>query len=101
MTEKTSKSLKPVGSRPNVICGLRKTHKASAKNCPPFRPNFWSLNAPTYKLVKHLMPTLKHFITNEFIAKHYFHLSEDTVDQQPNFFMGSLDVDSLFTHIPL
>ena len=29
------------------------------------------------------------------------HFAEERVDQQPNFFMGSLDVDSLCTSIPL
>ena len=36
MTEKTRKSLKPVGSRPGVMHGPCKVHKASVKNCLPF-----------------------------------------------------------------
>ena len=38
MTDKTRKSLKPVGIRPGVICGSHKVHKASVENCLPFRP---------------------------------------------------------------
>ena len=39
--------------------------------------------------------------TNEFIIKHSFHFAEEIADQQSDFFLGSLDVDSLFTNIPL
>ena len=39
--------------------------------------------------------------TNEFTVKDYFHFAEEIVDQQHDLFMGSLDVDSLFTNIPL
>ena len=38
---------------------------------------------------------------NEFTVKDSFHFAEEIVDQQHNLFMGSLDVDSLFTSIPL
>ena len=30
-----------------------------------------------------------------------FHFAEEIVDQQHDLFMGSLDIDSLFTNIPL
>ena len=39
--------------------------------------------------------------TNESTVKDSFHFAEETVDQQHDLFMGSLDVDSLFTNIPL
>ena len=39
--------------------------------------------------------------TNEFTVKDYFHFAEEIVDQQHDLFMGSLDVDSLFTNKPL
>ena len=39
--------------------------------------------------------------TNEFTVKGSFHFAEEIVDQQHDLFMGSLDVDSLFTNIPL
>ena len=59
MTEKTRKSLKPVGTRPSIMYDSCKVHKASAGNCPPFRPSLSDLNAPTYKLAKFLVPVLK------------------------------------------
>ena len=48
-----------------------------------------------------LVPILKPLTTNEFTVKDSFHFAEEIVDQQHNLFMGSLDVDSLFTSIPL
>ena len=44
---------------------------------------------------------MKPLTTNEFTVKHYFHFSEEKVNQQHDLFMGSLDVDSLFTNMPL
>ena len=58
-------------------------------------------NTPTYKLAKCLVPILKPLTTNEFTLKDSFHFAEEIVDQQHDLFMGSLDVDSLFTNIPL
>ena len=59
MTEKTRKSLKPVGTRPGIMYSSCKVHKASLGNCPPFRPILSALNTPTYKLPKFLVPILK------------------------------------------
>ena len=66
MTEKTRKSLKPVGSRPDIIYGSCKVDKASVGNCPPFRPILSALNTPTYKLAKFIVPILKPLKTYEF-----------------------------------
>ena len=101
MTEKTRKSLKPVGTRPGVMYGSCKVHKASVGNCPPFRPISSVLNTPTYKLANFFVPILKPLTTNEFTVKDYFHFAEEIVDQQHDLFMGTLDIDSLFTNIPL
>ena len=60
-----------------------------------------ALNTPTYKLAKFLVPILKPLTTNEFTVKDSFHFAEEIVDQQHDLFMGSLDVDSLFTNISL
>ena len=46
------------------------------------------------------MPVLKPLTTNKITVKDSFHFSEEIVDQQPDLFMGSLGVDSLFTNIP-
>ena len=100
MTDKTVKSLKPIRTRPGVMYGSCKVHKASVENCPPFRLIWSALNTPTYKLAKFLVPILKPLTTNEFAVKDSFYFAEEIVDQQHDLFMGSLDVDSLFTNIP-
>ena len=47
MTEKNRKSLKTVGTRPDMMYGSCKVLKASVGNCPPFRPILSALNTPT------------------------------------------------------
>ena len=64
MTEKTRKSLKPVGTKPGFMYGLCEVHKASLGVCPPFRPILLALNIPTYKLANFLVPILKPLTTN-------------------------------------
>ena len=99
--KKIRKSLKPVGTRPGVMYSSYKVHKASVGNCPPFRPILSALNTPTYKLAKVLVPILKPLTTNEFTVNDLFYFADEIVDQQNDLFMGSLDVDSLFTNISL
>ena len=101
MAKKTRKPLEPVSTRPGVMYGSSKVHKTSVENFPPFGPILSALNTPTYKLVKFLVPILKPLTTNEFTFKDTFHFAEEIVDQQHDFFMGSFDVDSLFTNMPL
>ena len=77
-----------------------KAPKASVENCPSFRWNLSALSTPSYKLAKFLVPDLKPLSTNEFTVKNV-HFAGEIVDQKPDFFTGSLDVDSLFTNITL
>ena len=81
--------------------GLCKVHKDIIDNCPPFRPILSAINTPTYKLAKFLVPILKSLTSNEYTVKDSFAFAEEIVEQDSEFFMGSLDVDSLFTNIPL
>ena len=93
MAEKTRKLSKPVCNTPGVMYGSCKVHK------PPFRPILSTLNTPTYKLAKFLVPIVKALTTYKFTVKDSFHFGEEIVDQQSDFFGGSLDVDPLFTNI--
>lgn len=70
-------------------------------NCPKFIKTLSALNTCTYRLAKFWVPCLKPLTTNEVTTKNYFHFAEQIVDQRPDHFMGSLDVDSLFTNINL
>ena len=101
ISEETRRSLKPVGTRPGIIYGLCKVHKDIIDNCPPFRPIFSAINTPTYKLAKFFVPILKSLTSNEYTVKDSFAFSEEIVEQDSEFLMRSLDIDSLFTNIPL
>ena len=48
-----------------------------------------------------LVPILSCLTINEFIVKDSFLFAKEIVEQDSNVYMGSLDVDSLFTNIPL
>ena len=84
-----------------IAPGLCNIHKDIIDNCPPFPPILSAINTPTYKLAKFLVPILKSLTTNEYTVKDSFAFAEEIVEQDSEFFMGSLDVDSLFTSIPL
>ena len=47
------------------------------------------------------MPILKSLTSNEYTVKDSFAFAEEIVEQNSEFFMESLDVDPLFTIIPL
>ena len=80
------RSLKPVGTRPGTTHGLRKVHKDI--NCPPFRPILSTINTPTYKLAKFLVPLLKSLTSNEYTVKDSFAFAEQSVEQYSEVFHG-------------
>ena len=53
------------------------------------------------QLARFLEPKLSLITFNEFTMKGSFAFAEEAVHQDGNLFTGSLDVDSLFTNIPL
>ena len=81
--------------------GICKVYKDIIDNCPPFWPNLSAINTPTYKLAKFLVPILKSLTSNEYTIKDSFAFAAEIVEQDSEFFMGNLDVDSLFTNIPV
>ena len=101
MSEETRRHLKPVGTRPGIMYGSCKVHKKCANGCPPFRPNLSALQTPTYKLAKYLVPILEPLTNNKYAVKDSFNFATEIVEQDSSNFMGSLDIDSLFTNIPL
>ena len=56
---------------------------------------------PTYKLAKYLLPFLTPLTQNEYTVTDSFHFADEICKQDPNLYMAGLDVDSLFTNIPL
>ena len=50
------KKINVVRSRPGILYGLCKVHKAITDICPPFRPILSAIGTPSYKLGKFLVP---------------------------------------------
>ena len=101
MSKEMHKSVKPVGTRPGIMYGNCKVHKQQVDGCPPFRPILSALQTPTYNIAKFLVPLLNPLTKNEYTVKDSFQFAEEICEQDPTLSMGSLDVDSLFTNIPL
>ena len=97
----TYKSIKPVVSRAGILYGLGQIHKETRNGIPPFRPMLSTIGTPTYKLAKFLLKLLTPSTANEFTIIDSFHFTEEIWQQDSNLHMVSLDVDSLFTNIPL
>lgn len=93
--------LAPTGSRLGVLYGLCKVHKPAAGPCPPFRPILSAICTPQYNIAKYLVQLLAPWTSNEFSVKDSFSFASEIVQQDGSLFMGSLDVASLFTNIPL
>ena len=101
LTTDQYKKTKPIGSRPGILYGFCKVHKAMTDICPPFRPILSAIGIPSYKLAKFFVPKLSSIRISEFTVKDSFAFAEEIVHQDSKLFMGSLDVDSPFTNIPL
>ena len=95
------KNIKPVRSGAGALYGLGKVHKEANNGLPHFRLILSAIGAPTYKLGKFLIPFLTPLTQNEYTVTETFHFAEEVCKQDPNLYMASLDVDSLFTNIPL
>ena len=68
---------------------------------PPFRPVLSALQTPTHSLAKFLVPILDTLSKNVYTVKDSFQFAEEIGEQNSSLSMSSLDVDSLFTNIPL
>ena len=101
MSKETRKSVKPVWTRPSTMYELCKAHKQEVDGFPPFRLILLALQTPTYNLAKHLVSILETLTKNEYTGKDSFHFAEEICEQDPSLSMGILDVNSLFTNIPL
>ena len=89
--------ISPWGSRPGIFYGSPKVHKPVVPNkCPNFRPILSAIRAPTHQLVKLLVPNLS-VLTIKWLFSFKNEVSRFCLD----YFMVSLDVESLFTNITL
>ena len=101
ISKETRRSTEPVGTRSSIMYRLCKVHKDIIDNCPPFLPILPAVNTPTYKLAKFIVPILISLTNNKYTLKDSFTFAEEIVEQDSEFLMRSLDVDSLCTNIPL
>ncbi|XP_057292667.1 uncharacterized protein LOC130621400 [Hydractinia symbiolongicarpus] len=99
--ETTYKKLCPSGSNPGVLYGLAKVHKPCVNGVPKFRPILSAIGTPTYKLANFLVPKLVSLTINDYTVKDSFSFASEIVQQNPNCYMASFDVNSLFPNIPL
>ena len=95
------KNLKPRGYSFEVLYGLCKTYKEVLDKCPPFRPILLAIKTQSYKLAKFLVPLIEPITKNNFTVKNSFEFSKEICEQNSEYFMDSLDVESLFTNILL
>ena len=95
------KSLYPQGSQPGIMYESSKIHKLLVNGFPKLRPILSALNTGTYKWAKCFVPLLRHLTSNKFTLKDSFEFPKIICEQDAGLFMSSLDVDALFTNVPL
>jgi hypothetical protein len=95
----TYDNLRAVGSSPGKLYGLPKTHKAGV----PLRPILSAITCHNYKLAKFLVPLLTPIASSEYTVSDVFNFAKEM--QQAVFsqrhLMISLDIESLFTNVPV
>ena len=91
----------PKSSRPEIRYGNPKIHKPVANNFPKFRPILSAINTPGYIIAKFLIPILEPLTHNESTIRKSFSFTRKTSTYHSSIIMASLDVESLFTNIPL
>ena len=60
-----------------------------------------AIKTATYNLAKFLVTLLELITTNIYIVKNSVEFAKEIADQNPGLFMASLEVEFLFTNIPL
>ena len=83
------------------LYGLPKIHKPIVDGLPKYRPIISQIGSPTYKLAKFLLSFIQPFTTNEYTVRDTFHFVSMLDGKDHRLIMASLDVESLFTNIPL
>ena len=90
-----------VGSKQGILYGNPEVYEPVVYNMTIFWPILSAINSPGYNLAKFLVPYLEPFTQNEFTVKDSFSFAKETTKYDSSLFMPSLDVESIFTNIPL
>ena len=93
--------LAPNGPNPARLYGLPKIHKPPVDGLPKYRPIISQIGSPTYKIAKFLLSFIQPYTSNEYTVKDTFHFVSMLDGKDHRLIMASLDVESLFTNIPL
>ncbi len=101
ISEAEREKLSPNGPNPARLYGLPKIHKPLVDGLPKYRPIISQIGSPTYKIAKFLLEFVKPFTSNEYTVKDTFHFVSILDGKDHRLVMASLDVESLFTNIPL
>ena len=101
LSEEDYKFLKPTGRTPGIMYGLCKIHKPKKDDLPPFRPILSAIGTATYNLAKFLVKILTDVCYSKYCLKDLFSFAKEIQAQDSTLYMSSMDVDSLFTNIPL
>ena len=81
--------------------GSSKIHEPLVNGFPKLRPILSALNTGTYKWARFFVPLLRHLTSNQFSWNDSFEFAKIICKQDTGLFMASLNVDSLFTNVPL
>ena len=82
--------------------GPSKIRKPLFNGFPKLRPILSALNTGTYKWAEFFVTLLlRDLNSNQFTLKDSFEFAKIVCEQNADLFMASLDVDSLFTNVPL
>ena len=102
MSEETRRHLKAARTIARIIKnnGSCKLHKKMCRWLSTFQTNFICFTN-TYKLAKYLLPVLEPLTKNKYTSKDSFNFATEIAEQDSSKFMGSVDIDSLYTNIPL
>ena len=80
---------------------MPKIHKPLVAGLPKYRPIISQIGSATYKIAKFLLTFVAPLTTNEHTVNDTFHFVSMLDGKNHRYFMASLDVDSLFSNIPL
>ena len=93
--------LYPTGTTPGRLYGNAKVHKPLTNGKPKFRPIISSIGTISHQVAKYLLPILKPLETNEYVTKDSFDFAYNIRSIKADTFMASMDIESLFTNLPL
>ena len=103
IAQATYNSLHVTGSGPGILYGLPKVHKPNFSQNFPYRPILAAYNLASYKISKYLVPILASLTSNQYTVLNSTEFARQisAIDNADQYYMVSLDIESLFTNIPL